>query len=94
MAIRTLRHIFALNIISLIVLYSLTADFLVIIWTYQLYFWSAGYLILGMGSISVLLEVQNGILAVLVVLLYPTYVLTSLAMWSFVGTYFEDMVSE
>lgn len=75
-------------------LYSLTTDYMAIIWGYQFLLWSVSYFLLGMGALCLILELKNGLFAVLTVLLYPSYVIMILTVWSFVGTYFEESVSK
>lgn len=63
-----------------------------VIWGYQFYLWSVSYILLGMGALCLLLELENGIVAVMTVLFYPLYSLLIMAVWSFVGSIFEETV--
>lgn len=70
----------------------LTADYLFIIWPYQFLLWTCGYFMLGMSAVCAVIELRNGFVAMIVVLAYPVYVFCVLALWSFIGTYYEDSV--
>lgn len=70
----------------------MSAKYVEVIWGYQFYLWSVSYLLLGMGALCLLLELENGAVAVMTVLFYPVYSLLIMAVWSFVGSIFEKTV--
>lgn len=70
----------------------MSAKYVEVIWGYQFYLWSVSYLLLGMGALCLLLELENGVVAVMTVLFYPVYSLLIMAVWSFVGSIFEKTV--
>lgn len=52
------------------------------------------YLALGTSAVCLIVQADKGVVAIIAVLIYPTYLLVILAVWSLVGGYFEDCVSK
>lgn len=72
--------------------FSLTIDLLDVIWANQFVFWSLAYLTLALAAICLSLVTNSGVIVIMGLLFYPMYVLCIATVWSFTGTYFEDIV--
>lgn len=84
-----LRSIF----VELKVLRQLTKTYLAIIIPDQFMLWAVGSLILGCCSVCLVVEIKNGLVAVLSVVIYPIFALCNMLGWSLVGGYYEENVS-
>lgn len=72
--------------------FSLTDEYIGLIWVNQFMVWSILYLVLGMSTVCLVFEAKKGFLALSTVLFYPIFLLGMVGVWSVTGTYFEDSV--
>lgn len=64
-----------------------------LLWPILMVLMSTIYIVLGVSTVTISIEIGNGFVAFLAAIFYLTYILILIAVWSFIGTYFEDSVS-
>lgn len=87
-----LNRKFGRIVAELVELKGLTEEYVDIIWYQQFAFWSSIYIALGLSSLCLLLVLDKGIVEILSLLFYPSYLLLLMTVWSTGGNYFTEKV--